>query len=65
MEVSASNHVCFVAVEGMTCNSCVDLIHNAVSQLEGVNSVNVSDYCGPTVPDSTAALYIVYIWREA
>ena len=45
MEVSASNYVCFIAVEGMTCRSCVDLIHNAVSQLEGVNSVNVSDYC--------------------
>ena len=41
-EVSAGNHICVIAVSGMTCSSCVDLIQHAVSQLRGVNRVTVS-----------------------
>ena len=41
-EVSAENHICVIAVSGMTCTSCVDLIQHAISQLPGVNKVTVS-----------------------
>ena len=42
LEATGRNYVCMIAVEGMTCNSCVDLIYSAMSQLRGVNAVNVS-----------------------
>ena len=42
LEATARNYVCMIAIDGMTCSSCVDLIHHAVSQLQGVNAVNVS-----------------------
>ena len=42
--MNARNHVCVLAVDGMTCNSCVDLIQHAVSQMQGVNTVKVRLY---------------------
>lgn len=40
--VSPRNHVSVISVHGMTCNSCVALIEHAVSELRGINAVNVS-----------------------
>ena len=39
--VNARNHVAVISVEGMICNSCVSLVQHAVSELQGINAVNV------------------------
>ena len=37
-----SNHAAIISIEGMTCNSCVKLIENTVSPIEGVRGISVS-----------------------
>ena len=36
------NHLALISVEGMTCNSCVELIENTLGSSGGVSSVKVS-----------------------
>ncbi len=40
--LSPTSHAALVAVEGMTCNSCVKLIESTLSQREGVAGIRVS-----------------------
>ncbi len=40
--LSSISHAALIAVEGMTCNSCVKLIESTVSQRDGVAAVRVS-----------------------
>ncbi len=40
--LSPTSHTALVAVEGMTCNSCVKMIESTLSQREGVAGVRVS-----------------------
>ena len=42
LPLGPSNHVALISVEGMTCNSCVKLIESTVSQIEGVEGIDVS-----------------------
>ena len=42
--LTLKNHVCVIAIDGMTCNSCVELIRHGVLQLHGVNDIHVSDW---------------------
>ena len=37
-----THHICLIAVEGMTCKSCVQLIESTVSQKEAVGGIKVS-----------------------
>ena len=37
-----SNAICHIGIEGMTCNSCVTLIQNTLSNRTGIHSVHVS-----------------------
>ena len=37
--------VCYIGIDGMTCNSCVGLIESVVGDLEGVVSISVSLSC--------------------
>lgn len=40
--LTSQNHVCVLSVEGMTCNSCVQLIESTIGQTPGVKSIKVS-----------------------
>ena len=42
LPLAPSNHAALISIEGMTCNSCVKLIESTVSQMEGVEGINVS-----------------------
>jgi Cu+-exporting ATPase len=40
--LTPQNSACVIAVDGMTCNSCVKLIESTTSQVTGVSSIKVS-----------------------
>ena len=41
-KLTQQNSICVLSVDGMTCNSCVQLIESTLSQISGVNSIKVS-----------------------
>jgi Cu+-exporting ATPase len=63
--VTSRNHVAVISVDGMTCNSCVDLITHAVSHVPGVSGVNVNLRGGEAVvqfqPQTLKSDYIASI----